>query len=101
MTPRRRGAVGRRGAVLHGRRGAVPRGRRGAVPHGRRGAVPHRLDGGVWAGVYWRDKPELPGDWVYSGRKRRREAFPQEECSRRLCLLVRDAEDWDSAKCSL
>lgn len=75
--------------------------RRGAVPHGRRGAVPHRLDGGVWAGVYWRDKPELPGDWVYSGRKRRREGFPQEECSRRLCLLVRDAEDWDSAKCSL
>ena len=118
MTPRRRGAVphGRRGAVPHGRRGAVPREeravphwrrgavthrRRVAVPHGRRGAVPHRLDGGVWVGVYCGDKPKLPGDWMYSGRKRCREGFPQEEWSRKLCHLVRDVEDWDSAKCSL
>ena len=75
--------------------------RRGAVPHGRRGAVPHRLDGGVWVEVYCGDKPKLPGDWMYSGRKRCREGFPQEEWSRRLCHLVRDVEDWDSAKCSL
>ena len=83
------------------RRGAVPHRRGGAVPQGRRGAVLHRLEGGGWEGVCRGEKPELPWDWTYSGRKRRQEGFPQEEGSRRLCHLVRDVEDWDSAKCSL
>lgn len=40
MTPRRRGAVGRRGAVPHGRRGLCPVGEEGLCPMGEEGLYP-------------------------------------------------------------